>query len=77
LVFLLFKGKLTKHANHRMRQEAVVGRVSGSIVNTGKPSHVKKKGKGIMVDVMADVELRRSFDRAPSRALVELYAELR
>ena len=23
LVFLLFKGKLIKHANHRMRQEAV------------------------------------------------------
>ena len=24
LVFLLFKGELTKHANHRTRQEAVV-----------------------------------------------------
>jgi hypothetical protein len=36
---------------------------------------VKKRGKGIMIDVMADVELQQSFDRAPCRALIELYAE--
>ena len=30
-----------------------------------------------MVDVIVDVEVRQRFDRAPCRALAELYAELR
>jgi hypothetical protein len=44
--------------------------------NTQRPSHVGKRVEGIMVDIILDIKLRQSFDRAPCRASIELHAEL-
>jgi len=45
--------------------------------NTQRPSHMGKKGEGIMVDIIVDIKLRQSFDRAPCRASIGLHVELR
>jgi hypothetical protein len=57
LVFLLFKGKLIKHANHRMRQEAVG---DAGTFDSGVPH-----GPPYIVDATV---LRDSYKGLPERA---------